>query len=88
MGGVAGRELDVMTTVRPKKRQPKTIVLTSHPGGHGPKPIPIVRISSRAWIGARDGRATGGGEAEGDGEKPLGVFGSEVGGTGLCGLAF
>ena len=31
-----------MTTVRPKKKQPKTIVLTSHPGGHGPKPIPIV----------------------------------------------
>jgi GTP cyclohydrolase II len=31
-----------MTTVRPRKKQPKTIVLTSHPGGHGPKPIPIV----------------------------------------------
>jgi GTP cyclohydrolase II len=31
-----------MTTIRPKKKQPKTIVLTSHPGGHGPKPIPIV----------------------------------------------
>ncbi len=29
-----------MTT--PKKKQPKTIVLTSHPGGHGPKPIPVV----------------------------------------------
>jgi GTP cyclohydrolase II len=29
-----------MTT--PRKKQPKTIVLTSHPGGHGPKPIPIV----------------------------------------------
>jgi GTP cyclohydrolase II len=31
-----------MTTTRPRKKQPKTIVLTSHPGGHGPKPIPIV----------------------------------------------
>ncbi len=31
-----------MTTVRPRKKQPKTIVLTSHPGGHGPKPVPIV----------------------------------------------
>ncbi len=31
-----------MTTIRPRKKQPKTIVLTSHPGGHGPKPIPIV----------------------------------------------
>jgi GTP cyclohydrolase II len=33
-----------VTTVRPKpkKKQPKAIVLTSHPGGHGPKPIPIV----------------------------------------------
>ena len=31
-----------MTTLRPRKKQPKTIVLTSHPGGHGPKPIPIV----------------------------------------------
>jgi GTP cyclohydrolase II len=31
-----------MTTIRPKKKQPKTIVLTSHPGGHGPKPIPVV----------------------------------------------
>ncbi len=31
-----------MTTLRPKKKQPKTIVLTSHPGGHGPKPIPVV----------------------------------------------
>src|ERR1019366_8586673 len=41
MGRRAGRELDVMTTPRPKKKQPKTIVLTSHPGGHGPKPIPI-----------------------------------------------
>jgi GTP cyclohydrolase II len=27
---------------KPKKKQPKAIVLTSHPGGHGPKPIPIV----------------------------------------------
>jgi GTP cyclohydrolase II len=31
-----------MTTIRPRKKQPKTIVLTSHPGGHGPKPVPIV----------------------------------------------
>jgi GTP cyclohydrolase II len=31
-----------MTTLRPRKKQPKTIVLTSHPGGHGPKPVPIV----------------------------------------------
>jgi GTP cyclohydrolase II len=31
-----------MTTVRPRKKHPKTIVLTSHPGGHGPKPIPVV----------------------------------------------
>ncbi len=31
-----------MTTLRPRKKQPKTIVLTSHPGGHGPKPIPVV----------------------------------------------
>ena len=31
-----------MTTVRPRKKQPKTIVLTSHPGGHGPKPIPVL----------------------------------------------
>jgi GTP cyclohydrolase II len=39
----AGRELDVMTTLRPpKKKQPKTIVLTSHPGGHWPKPVPVV----------------------------------------------
>lgn len=36
-----------MTTVRPKRKQPKAIVLTSHPGGHGPRPAPIV------W-GARD----------------------------------
>jgi GTP cyclohydrolase II len=31
-----------MTTVRPKRKQPKAIVLTSHPGGHGPRPAPIV----------------------------------------------
>jgi GTP cyclohydrolase II len=31
-----------MTTLRPRKKHPKTIVLTSHPGGHGPKPIPVV----------------------------------------------
>ena len=31
-----------MSTIRPRKKQPKTIVLTSHPGGHGPKPVPIV----------------------------------------------
>ncbi len=31
-----------MTTLTPKKKHPKTIVLTSHPGGHGPKPIPVV----------------------------------------------
>ncbi len=36
-----------MTVEPPKKKQPKAIVLTSHPGGHGPKPIPI------AW-GAAD----------------------------------
>src|SRR5882724_9843415 len=38
------KEQDPVTTVRPKpkKKQPKAIVLTSHPGGHGPKPIPIV----------------------------------------------
>ncbi|HEY4013899.1 MAG TPA: GTP cyclohydrolase II [Polyangiaceae bacterium] len=36
-----------MTTIRPKRKQPKAIVLTSHPGGYGPKPVPI------AW-GARD----------------------------------
>ncbi|HTA90800.1 MAG TPA: GTP cyclohydrolase II [Polyangiaceae bacterium] len=30
-----------MTEKSPRKR-PKAIVLTSHPGGHGPKPIPIV----------------------------------------------
>ncbi len=36
-----------MTTIRPKKKQPKAIVLTSHPGSHGPKPVPVV------W-GARD----------------------------------
>ncbi len=31
-----------MTTIKPKRKQPKTIVLTSHPGEHGHKPIPIV----------------------------------------------
>jgi GTP cyclohydrolase II len=31
-----------MTTLKPRKKHPKTIVLTSHPGGHGPKPIPVV----------------------------------------------
>jgi GTP cyclohydrolase II len=31
-----------LTAEKPKKKQPKAIVLTSHPGGHGPKPIPIV----------------------------------------------
>ena len=31
-----------MTTIKPKRKQPKTIVLTSHPGAHGPKPIPVV----------------------------------------------
>jgi len=31
-----------VTADKPKKKQPKAIVLTSHPGGHGPKPIPIV----------------------------------------------
>ena len=30
-----------MTEKAPRKR-PKAIVLTSHPGGHGPKPVPIV----------------------------------------------
>src|SRR5882724_5140651 len=30
-----------MTAKSPHKR-PKAIVLTSHPGGHGPKPVPIV----------------------------------------------
>ncbi|HEY4184579.1 MAG TPA: GTP cyclohydrolase II [Polyangia bacterium] len=30
-----------MSTEPPKKKQPKAIVLTSHPGGHGPKPVPI-----------------------------------------------
>ena len=34
-------------TEKPKKKPPKAISLTSHPGGHGPKPVPIV------W-GARD----------------------------------
>src|SRR3954468_10379148 len=31
-----------LTAETPKKKQPKAISLTSHPGGHGPKPIPIV----------------------------------------------
>ena len=30
-----------MSTEAPKKKRPKAIVLTSHPGGHGPKPVPI-----------------------------------------------
>ncbi len=30
-----------MTGVKSKHKRPKAIVLTSHPGGHGPKPIPI-----------------------------------------------
>ncbi len=30
-----------MTTSKPKNKRPKAIVLTSHPGGHGPKPAPI-----------------------------------------------
>jgi GTP cyclohydrolase II len=31
-----------LTSIRPKKKHPKAIVLTSHPHAHGPKPIPIV----------------------------------------------
>ena len=31
-----------MTIHKPPRKRPKAIVLTSHPGGHGPKPIPIV----------------------------------------------
>ncbi len=31
-----------MTVEKPKRKRPKAIVLTSHPGGHGPKPVPIV----------------------------------------------
>src|SRR5688572_21725885 len=32
-----------MATIRPpKKKQPKAIVLTSHPRAHGPQPVPIV----------------------------------------------
>ncbi|HVW29930.1 MAG TPA: GTP cyclohydrolase II [Polyangiaceae bacterium] len=31
-----------MTVEKPKRKRPKAIVLTSHPGGHGPKPLPIV----------------------------------------------
>jgi hypothetical protein len=30
-----------MTTPKPKHKRPKAIVLTSHPGGHGPKPAPV-----------------------------------------------
>ena len=41
-----------MTGEKPKRKRPKAIVLTSHPGGHGPKPIPIV------W-GAADPEARG-----------------------------
>src|SRR3954469_3525822 len=31
-----------LTPDKPKTKRPKAIVLTSHPGGHGPKPVPIV----------------------------------------------
>jgi GTP cyclohydrolase II len=31
-----------VTGPKMKHRRPKAIVLTSHPGGHGPKPIPVV----------------------------------------------
>jgi GTP cyclohydrolase II len=31
-----------VTPDKSKKKRPKAIVLTSHPGGHGPKPVPIV----------------------------------------------
>ncbi len=31
-----------MSTEKVKRKQPKAIVLTSHPGGHGPPPIPVV----------------------------------------------
>jgi GTP cyclohydrolase II len=31
-----------MTSAKPKNKRPKAIVLTTHSGGHGPKPIPIV----------------------------------------------
>jgi GTP cyclohydrolase II len=31
-----------VTGPKTKHRRPKAIVLTSHPGGHGPKPIPVV----------------------------------------------
>jgi GTP cyclohydrolase II len=31
-----------MTTPKAKRKHPKAIVLTSHPGGHGPTPVPIV----------------------------------------------
>jgi GTP cyclohydrolase II len=36
-----------VSTTKPSRSKPPKIVLTSHPGGHGPKPVPIV------W-GARD----------------------------------
>jgi GTP cyclohydrolase II len=50
MGARSGRDLDVVTaprktdvSVTPKSTRPKQakIVLTSHPGRHGPKPVPI-----------------------------------------------
>lgn len=41
-----------MTSEKPKRKRPKAIVLTSHPGGHGPKPVPI------SW-GAADPMARG-----------------------------
>jgi len=31
-----------VTAPKNKLRRPKAIVLTSHPGGHGPKPVPVV----------------------------------------------
>jgi GTP cyclohydrolase II len=39
---VLGTREGILIEEKPKKKQPKAIVLTSHPGGHGPKPIPIV----------------------------------------------
>lgn len=53
MGLATRRDLDVLTLAlrgtrkidmseQGKRKHPKAIVLTSHPGGHGPKPIPIV----------------------------------------------
>jgi GTP cyclohydrolase II len=41
-----------MTTTRGKPKRPKAIVLTTHAGGHGPKPAPVV------W-GARDALTRG-----------------------------